>query len=117
MNSMTAIQNIVQLKHIVYLTDFSRPSEAALPFAMGTARSHGSTVHVVHVLTSPLESDPEALKADREIAEAEMNQVEARLTGVIHDTSVIQALDLWSGFEQAIAQHGIDLVVVGTHGR
>jgi len=117
MKSMTAIPNSVQLKQILYLTDFSRPSEAALPFAFEIARSHGSTVHVVHVLTSALQSYPESLKADREIAEAEMKRVEARLNGVVHDTRVIQSVDLWSGFEQAITQQGIDLVVVETHGR
>ncbi len=117
MNSMTTIPNTVQLKQILYLTDFSRPSEAALPFALGIARSHGSTVHALHVLTTPLESYPESLKADREIAEAEMKRVEANLTGVPHDTTIAHALDLWPAFERAVAEQGIDLVVVGTHGR
>ncbi|HVB86145.1 MAG TPA: universal stress protein [Candidatus Dormibacteraeota bacterium] len=117
MSSMTAISNNAQLKQILYLTDFSQPSEAALTFALGIARLHGSTVHALHVITAPLESYPESLRADREISEAEMRRVEAHMQGVIHDTSVTEATDLWSGFERAIAHHGIDLVVVGTHGR
>jgi len=117
MNTMTAVPQSVQLKQILYLTDFSRPSEAALPFAVGIARSHGSTVHAVHVLTTPIESYPESLKADREIAEAEMTRVAAQLRGVPHDTRVLLELDFWSGFERAIKEQGIDLVVVGTHGR
>jgi nucleotide-binding universal stress UspA family protein len=117
MSATAAIPNSVQLKQILYLTDFSRASEAALPVALGVARSHGSTIHVLHVITAPLETYPESLKADREIAEGEMKTVDVRLRGVTHDTSVTHAFDLWSGIERFIAEHGIDLVVIGTHGR
>jgi len=117
MNSMTAIPQGVQLKQILYLTDFSRPSEAALPFAVNIARSHGSTLHALHVLTTPLESYPESLKADREMAEAEMKRVDDEIAGVPHDATVAHALELWPAFEKAVAENGIDLVVVGTHGR
>jgi len=114
---MATVPSSVQLKQILYLTDFSRASEAALTFALGIARVHGATIHALHVVTTPLETYPDSLKADREIAEAEMRQVDARLRGVAHDASVTHALDLFSGFERAIAEHGIDLVVIGTHGR
>src|SRR6202022_1405726 len=39
------------LKNILFLTDFSEPSEAALPFAVAMAREYGATIHVLHVLT------------------------------------------------------------------
>lgn len=117
MDIMTSIPSSVQLKQLLFLTDFSGPSEAALPFAIGIARSHGSTLHALHVLTTPLESYPESMQADREIAEAEMGRVEAQLQGIHHDTTVVHALDLWSAVEHALVEHGIDLVVVGTHGR
>lgn len=117
MDSVTAVPNGVKLKQILYLTDFSEASEAALPFALGIARSHGSTLHALHVLTTPLESYPESLRADRELAEAEMKRLEPKLASVAHDTTIAHALDLWPAFEKSIAEHGIDLVVVGTHGR
>ena len=41
----------VTLKNILFLTDFSEPSEAALPFAVAIAREYGAKVHALHVLT------------------------------------------------------------------
>jgi nucleotide-binding universal stress UspA family protein len=117
MNIMTAIPSSVQLKQILYLTDFSRPSEAALPFALGIARTHGSTLHALHVLTAPLDAYPESMKADREIAEAEMKRVDAKIADVVHETKIVHAMGLWQPIGQAIADHNIDLIVVGTHGR
>lgn len=117
METMTEIPTGVQLKQILYLTDFSGPSEAALPFAADIARSHGSTVHVLHILTAPLDGYPESLKADREIAEAEMKGVETKLAGVVHDTMLAHSLDLWPPIEKAINADHIDLIVAGTHGR
>jgi len=42
----------IAFKNILYLTDFSQASKAALPFAMAVARNHGAMVHAVHVLGS-----------------------------------------------------------------
>ena len=41
---------LVKVKNILYLTDFSEPSEAALPFATMLGRGHGAKVHALHVL-------------------------------------------------------------------
>jgi nucleotide-binding universal stress UspA family protein len=117
MATMTEIPTSVQLKQILYLTDFSQPSEAALPFAVGIARSHGATVHVLHVLTAPLDAYPDSLKADRQIAETEMKRVEAKLAGLPHDTTLAHALDLWPPIAKTIDENHIDLIVAGTHGR
>lgn len=38
-------------KNILYLTDFSGPSEAALPFARAIAHEYGAKVYALHVLT------------------------------------------------------------------
>jgi hypothetical protein len=34
----------IALKNILYLTDFSEPSEAALPFATSVAREYGAKI-------------------------------------------------------------------------
>ncbi len=39
----------VKVKNILYLTDFSKPSEAALPFAVTLGRGCGAKVHALHV--------------------------------------------------------------------
>jgi len=40
------------LKNVLFATDFSPVSEAALPFAVAIARRFESSIHAVHVLSS-----------------------------------------------------------------
>jgi hypothetical protein len=40
----------IGIKNIHYLTDFSEPSEAALPFAKAMTRKYGATIHALHVM-------------------------------------------------------------------
>ncbi|MFZ0738771.1 MAG: universal stress protein [Candidatus Acidiferrales bacterium] len=108
----------VTLKNVLYLTDFSEPSEAALPFAVAIASDYGATVHALHVLTPVIpENCPEAIHADEELANADMAKVDSRLTGVAHDTAMALGVGLWAAVEQAIHERNVDLIVVGTHGR
>ena len=68
----------IQLKNILYLTDFSEPSKAAVPFAAALARTYGASVHALHVLTPVIPSTcPEAVQADEELATAEMVKVDS----------------------------------------
>jgi nucleotide-binding universal stress UspA family protein len=65
----------LELKNILYLTDFSEPSEEALPFAVAIARNYGATVYAVHILPPVIpDSCPEAIKADDDLAELEMQK-------------------------------------------
>jgi nucleotide-binding universal stress UspA family protein len=108
----------LKMKNILYLTDFSEPSEEALPVAVAIARSYGATVHALHILTPAIPAScPEAIKADDELAEIEMQKVESQLAGVDHDTRVAPTMEVWPAIEQAIAKQNIDLIVLGTHGR
>ena len=113
----------VNLKSILFLTDFSQPSEAALPFAIAIAREFAATIHAQHVLIpqpylymTP-QTIPVAIEAQEENAQAEMQRVEAQLTGVPHDVTVVRGVDIWSALEHAIARCSADLIVLGTHGR
>ena len=48
----------VSVKRILYATDFSRSSAAALPYALCMARQSGGTVIAVHVVSpGPLPAD------------------------------------------------------------
>jgi len=113
----------VDLKSILFLTDFSQPSEAALPFAIAIAREFAATIHALHVLIpqpylymTP-QTIPVAIEAQEENAQAEIQRVEAQLTGVPHDVTVVRGVDIWSALEHAIARCSADLIVLGTHGR
>jgi nucleotide-binding universal stress UspA family protein len=112
-----------KLRNILYLTDFSGPSDAALSFAMMMGRGYGATVHALHILlpTPYPYMGPGltalALEAEEENAQAEMQKVESQLAGLEHETIVERGISVWPGVEQAIRVGAIDLIVVGTHGR
>lgn len=106
------------LKNILFLSDFSESSEAALPFAIAMARNYGASVHALHVLTPTIPAAcREAIQADEDLAATEMAKVASQLAGVAHNTAVVSGSTLWSALEPAIKERDIDLIVVGTHGR
>ena len=108
----------VTLKSILYLTDFSDPSAAALPFAVAIAREYGAKVHALHVLTPVIpEACVEVIHADQELADAEMAKVDSELSGVTHDTAMARGVGVWQAVEQAVRDRNVDLIVLGTHGR
>jgi nucleotide-binding universal stress UspA family protein len=122
---MTEVRNDtrVAINNILYLTDFSQPSEAALPFAASIAREYEAKVYVFHVLipavytyTTP-ETAAATMEAQEDDAQANMQRVNAQLAGLTHETIVERNTGVWPGVEAAIQEYGIDLIVVGTHGR
>jgi nucleotide-binding universal stress UspA family protein len=113
----------VRVKKILYLTDFSQPSEAALPFATAFGRGYGASVCALHVLI-PAPYDyttpgltAAAIEAEEENAHAKMQQVDSQLAGLQHDTIVVRGLEVWPTVERVIRGDDVDLIVVGTHGR
>jgi nucleotide-binding universal stress UspA family protein len=122
MSSKSAAARIA-LRRILYLTDFSHPSEVALPFAISIARNYGAVVNALHVLTpAPLtyrtpELGDAAVAADEELSQAEMQKVESQFTGIPHETNVEWGAAIWPVVERTIAEDDIDLIIVGTHGR
>ena len=113
----------ITVKNVLFLTDFSEPSEAALPLAFATAREYGATVHALHVLvpqaTTYMSPDTTmaAIDAQEECATADMQRVESQLAGVAHEVRVVRGVDVWAPVEQAIESCHADLIVLGTHGR
>ena len=113
----------VNLKSILFLTDFSGPSAAALPFALSIARSYGATVHAAHVvLPSPYTyMTPNAstvlLEDQEDMAKAEMEKVEAQLMGVPRETIIERGMALWPVLSEMLMKDDVDLIVLGTQGR
>ena len=111
------------LKNILLLTDFSEPSEIAIPFAIAIAREYESSVYALHVLTpvqlayaSP-ESAAAAIEGLEEGAQAGMQRVNAQFVGVPHETMLVRGESVWPPVEKALDEWAIDLVILGTHGR
>jgi nucleotide-binding universal stress UspA family protein len=113
------------LKKILFATDFSPISDAALPFAVAVARRFQSSIEAVHVLApGELQPMPEAapiLLVDNVIQRAEQQMGELlrsdAFEGVAHDGRVRSGVEIWTEIEALIASEKVDLVVVGTHGR
>jgi len=123
MGTTAAVQSQVSLKNILYATDFSRFSEAALPFALSMAREHGSKIFAVHIVslslftnTSPTEAWQElAAQAVRE-AQQKMDCASKRWSSIPHETLVRRG-EVWRELSKLIEEKEIDVVVCGTHGR
>ncbi|MBZ5659275.1 MAG: universal stress protein [Acidobacteriia bacterium] len=113
----------VSLKNVLFATDFSRHSSEALPYVVSIARKYGSTVIAAHVhSTSPLGAAPptvelQALAAQAmKEARASMKALEAPLRGIPHEF-IVRDGDIWGELSSIVEKKGIDLIVVGTHGR
>ncbi len=111
----------ISIKNILFLTDFSEPSEAALPFATSIARGYGARVYALHVF-SP---DPNICAAPPKVAiaaietgeQAAKARIESQLAGLEHETIVDWSIDLWDAVQKTIKDKDIDIIVMGTHGR
>lgn len=116
---------MIVLRSILAPTDFSEPAHRALEYAKSIAENFKAVLHVVHVaadvaLEDPMltasslaeiqESAASALtRIDERIATEERGRVEVRkavLNGDPHDAILAYA-----------AEHAIELIVLGTHGR
>jgi nucleotide-binding universal stress UspA family protein len=111
------------VKNILFATDFSPCSQAALSYARAIAERYNSTVHMVHVLTPepmielPLDRYPE-LDADKEVAQSTMKTLLAsKPFGKLAYTAVVERGQLWDVLAAIIEEKRIDLMVIGTHGR
>ncbi len=107
---------------ILYVTDFSRPSEAALPFAVAAARRYGAKIHALYVsfpvpgLGAP-QTVATSIAAEEDPAQAQMHKLDAKLADVPHDTLVARGLAVWTVIQQAFQDSTTDLIVLGTDGR
>ena len=122
MNTIGAGARLI-LKNILYLTDFSEPSEDAIPFAIALAREYGAKLYALHVLTPvPLayaspESAGAAIEGIEEGAQAGMQRLDSQLAGVTHETILVRGDSVWSSVHKILTDREIDLVILGTHGR
>jgi len=116
-------EQLVELKNILYLTDFSQPSEQALPYAIAMARRYDAKLHSLHVfMPAPYAGKTPGMaaagmEAEEEIARKEMQRIESQLSGLQHQEIVESGLGVWATVDQTIKDFAINLIVMGTHGR
>ena len=114
----------MELKRVLFPTDFSKASEQALRHALEVARRFDALITILHVRTlfGDDPNQPEFQLLDQGKYEAYVeNQLRAMTEEVESshrvDTVVQRNLSAASGILEFIEDHDIDLVVMGTHGR
>jgi len=120
----------IQVRDILFLTDFSPASEAALPFALSVANAYDSRVCAMHVVTSPSNgtrssghTQGRAQVADgaaavaQNVADDEMRRIDAQMAGFRHETVTLSEASVWCAVERILGTRDFDLLVLGTHGR
>jgi len=119
-----SVTSRILLRNILFTTDFSEASRAALPFAVDLARLYEGKILVAHVvphepyLSVPLEPIPVDLDVFWNQAKQKLESFAAEASfGKVAHEAFLQRGDLWDGIADMIEKKNIDLVVAGTHGR
>lgn len=116
----------ISLKNILFATDFSEASQAALPYAAAISRRYRSQLHVIHVMSPAgyiVPSDPAAGLTIDAMHEAALADARERMLTVASDLNTIPCHtyvregEVWESLSELIRTHDIDLLIVGTHGR
>ena len=123
MSSSAQTPSAPALNNILFATDFSPSSEAAIPVVRALAARFASTVHFVHVVAPevrtalPMGRPPE-LDVQQTDAEDEMQLLLAGDTwrGIPH-TSRVERGQVSKLLASLVDERNIDLIVLGTHGR
>ena len=114
------------IKRILVPTDFSADAAAALSYALRFAQPFGASVHLLHVVADPLAAGAwSSAVYTAEIAGLHINLVrdaEQRLQQEAAEKGVPIATEVRTGDAahavlDVASQKGIDLIVMGTHGR
>lgn len=115
----------ITIKNVLFATDFSATSDAALPYATAICRRFGATLHAAHVL-----SDANLLLMTGGVdyvsmgtiyedahteAKERLDQMAARVEVPIY--CYVRHGQVWKGLAAIIEENEIGLIIVGTHGR
>lgn len=117
---MQALQTTTDIafKNILFLTDFSEASESALAYALGFAKHFGAQIYPAHACDPVILAEGTTANILDRIIENSRLQLEK----LAKDKNIKGPILFTEGpaeiaFPRWIAENGIDLVVVGTHGR
>jgi nucleotide-binding universal stress UspA family protein len=95
------------VRQVLFATDFSAPSNAAARVARDYARHFGARLHILHVVWSG--TDPTMPPLLGKLAE--------ELGGTVPVVTAVESGSPAAQIVRYAERHGIDLIVVGTHGR
>jgi nucleotide-binding universal stress UspA family protein len=129
MNSVSLIESrllvsLPKVDHILFLTDFSTASWAAVPHLAAIAHRYSSSVYVLHVVMphkfpiisaedAPFTFEEARRRGTQALAKLSRSPLleEIPLEPLLAEGEIAEVVNL------AVKKRGIDLIVVGTHGR
>jgi nucleotide-binding universal stress UspA family protein len=113
----------LSLKNILFPTDFSPASRAALPYAERLAQIYGSTILIAH---SVAPEGRQTVVTDRYLGvdDREWQEARQKLDALSHDPmlrdiphkTLLDRGDVGDVVPAIIHEHEVDLIVLGTHG-
>lgn len=114
----------ISFSNILFPTDFSDASSAALPYAQAFSKIYGSKILVTHAVTPhppvflPLEPVPLEMDGEWYDADARLKQFlgDKNLIGVTREGIALRG-ELWYVLEDVIQKNSVDLIIVGSHGK
>lgn len=104
---------MIHVQHILYPTDFSTYSNLAYFHAVGLAETYGASLTVVYVFTP---GSADAAGGDRRYWRSQLEQVRPANPGISVDHVLLEG-DPATEIARYAADHGTDVIVIGTHGR
>ena len=120
------LKTALSVRNVLFATDFSATSEAALPYATAICRRFHSMLHLVHVLSDAgllmmtggvdYVSMGTIYEDAHNEAKEKLEQISRYFQTIPHRHYVRHGV-VWKNLACIIEQNKIDLVVVGTHGR
>jgi len=114
----------LSFKNILFATDFSPSSAAALPYAEAIARHYGSKIYFAHVIPPEAYSLVPPKHRDTALQQAE-GYVTQRMAALLTSSNFQQIPhevledrgEIWPTLSDMVERHDIELIVIGTHGR
>ncbi|HYL92642.1 MAG TPA: universal stress protein [Alphaproteobacteria bacterium] len=111
----------ISFKNILFLTDLTPASQEAFEYALSLASQHGAQVFPAHVLEPFLPTELDAPVVPELMSQLESQRREQLTslfkTSKVQSRALISTKPIETQVPEWINRYGIDLVIIGTHGR